>query len=449
MPLTPDTALDRLDHVIAAARRQGADAADAVLIEESSQSISWRMGKLEDVSRSEGIDLGLRVFRGQKVAMVSSSDLSARALDMVVERALAMAALAPEDEYAGLAPDDMIVRGPHADLQLAAHDLPSTDQLRFWAAEAEDAARAVAGVTNSEGAGAGTSYGLVALATSQGFRGAYASTSASISASVIAERDGLMERDYGWHSVRHPADLEPAADIGRDAGTRAVKRLGAIKPESATLPVVFDPRVSGSLVGHLLGAINGQSIARKSSFLQDSLGKQVFGPGIQIIDDPLKLRGQRSRAFDGEGLATAAQTLVADGVLQCWLLDCASARQLGLRPNAHASRGVSSPPSPGSSNVHLVPGTVSPQAMIAGIKRGIYVTEMIGSGVNGVTGDYSRGAVGFLIENGELTTPVSEITIASRLQDMFARLVPANDLDFRYGVNAPTILIDGMAIAGA
>jgi PmbA protein len=449
MPFSPADALDRLDHVIAAARKAGADAADAILIEESSQSISWRMGALEDVSRSEGIDLGLRVFKGQKVASVSSSDLSAAALDRVVERAVAMAALAPEDPYAQLADDSLLSKGPHPDLQLAASDLPSTEQLRLWAAAAEDAARAVSGVTNSEGAGAGSGYGLVALATSAGFRGAYASTSVSVSASVIAERDGLMERDYAYHSVRHPSDLEAAAMIGRDAGLRTVRRLGAIKPASAVLPVVFDPRVSGSLVGHLLGAISGQAIARKSSFLQDSMGQQVFAAGIDILDDPLRRRGLRSRPFDAEGLPTRQTVLVKDGILQTWLLDLASARQLGLAPTGHASRGVSSPPSPGSSNVHLAAGTLSPAALMADIKLGIYVTEMIGSGVNGVTGDYSRGAVGFLIENGELTTPVSELTIASTLQHIFKNLVAADDLEFRYGVNAPTIRIDGMTIAGA
>jgi PmbA protein len=449
MPLSPTDALDRLDHVIAAAKRAGADAADAVLIEESSQSISWRMGALEDVSRSEGIDLGLRVFRGQKIASVSSSDLSARALDVMVERAVAMAALAPEDPYAGLAETHLLTKAPHMDLQLASESLPTTEQLKNWAAEAEDAARAVSGVTNSEGAGAGSGYGLIALATSNGFRGAYASTSVSISASVIAERDGMMERDYAYHSMRHAEDLESAKSIGTQAGERSVRRLGAIKPESALMPVVFDRRVSGSMIGHLLGAISGQSIARKSSFLQDSMGKPVFAKGIDIIDDPLRVRGQRSRSFDAEGLATAKQLLVKDGVLQSWLLDIASARQLGLSPNGHASRGVSSPPSPGASNVHMAAGAVTPQALIADIKRGIYVTEMIGSGVNGVTGDYSRGAVGFLIENGELTVPVNEITIASTLQDMFARLVPADDLEFRFGVNAPTLRIDGMSIAGA
>jgi PmbA protein len=449
MPLSPADALTRLDHVIAAARRAGADAADAVLVEESSQSVSWRLGKLEDVSRSEGIDLGLRVFCGQRVASVSSSDLSSKALETMVERALAMAKLAPEDKYAGLAAPELLAKGEHADLDLAADVLPATDQLRAWAIAAEDAARAVPGITNSEGAGASSGYGVMAIATSNGFRGAYASTSVSISASVLAERDGLKERDYAYHSVRHPGDLEAADAIGREAGARTLRRLGATKPESARMPVVFDPRVSNSLVGHLLGAISGQSIARKSSFLLDSMGAQVFGPDIQILDNPHMRRGLRSKPFDAEGLPTSAQTLVENGVLKMWLLDCASARQLGLQPNGHASRGISSPPSPGASNVYLAAGRVTPQELIADIKRGIYVTELIGSGINGVTGDYSRGAAGFLIENGAITSAVSEITIASRLQDMFKHMRVADNLTFRYGINAPTVRIDDMAIAGS
>jgi PmbA protein len=448
MPMTPETALDRLDHVIAAARRAGATSADAVLIEDSSQSISWRMGALEDVTRSEGIDLGLRVFVGQQVATVSSSDLAPKTLEALVERAMAMAKLAPEDPFAALADPKLLARGVHPDLDLAG-DLPDTQTLRGWAEQAEDAARAVPGVSNSEGAGAGTGQALVSLATSDGFRGAYASTSVSVSASVVAERDGAMERDYAYHSVRHVEDLENAASIGAEAGARAVKRLGAKKPPSAMMPVIFDRRVSSSLVGHFLGAINGQSIARKSSFLADKMGAQLFRDGISIIDNPLRLRGLRSRSFDAEGLPVREMALLENGVLKTWLLDGASARQLGLSPTGHATRGVSSPPGPGSSNVHMSNGKISPSDMLKDITRGIYITEMIGSGVNGVTGDYSRGAVGFMIENGELTHAVNEITIAGHLLEMFAKLEAANDLEFRYGVDAPTLRIDGMSIAGA
>ncbi len=449
MSFTETEALERLDHVITAALKAGADAADAVIVGESSLSVSWRLGALEDIGRSESIDLGLRVFVGQSPANVSSSDLSPKALVALVERAVAMARLAPPDVYAGLADPALLMQGAQPDLELADNTEPSPEQLKALAAEAEDAARAVPGVTNSEGAGAGAGGAMVGLATSTGFRGAYRSTSVSVSASVVAGGEGAMERDYAYHSVRHMADLEPSAKIGKEAGERAVKRLGAIKISSATLPVIFEPRLSGGIVGHLLGAINGSGIARKSSFLQDYMGKQVFAPGIQILEEPHRLRGQRSRIFDGEGLPTQNRTLVEDGRLTTWLLDSSSARQLGLVSTGHASRGVGGPPSPSASNVHLAAGRQSPAEMIKSIKRGIYVTELIGSGVNGVTGDYSRGAAGFLIENGELTHAVSEITIAGNLIDMFARLVPANDLEFRFGVNAPTLMIDAMAIAGA
>ncbi len=449
MSFTEAEALERLDHVIAAAKKAGADAADAVIVGESSLSVSWRLGALEDIGRSESIDLGLRVFVGQSPANVSSSDLSPKALEALVERAVAMARLAPPDVYAGLADPALLMKGALPDLDLADTSEPSPEQLKALAAEAEDAARAVPGVTNSEGAGAGAGGAMVGLATSAGFRGAYRSTSVSVSASVLAGGEGAMERDYAYHSVRHLADLEPSAVIGKEAGERAVKRLGAIKISSATLPVIFEPRLSGGMVGHFLGAINGSGIARKSSFLQDYMGKQVFAPGIQILEEPHRLRGQRSRSFDGEGLPTHARTLVEDGRLTTWLLDSSSAKQLGLVSTGHAARGVGGPPSPSASNVHLAPGSMTPAEMIKSIKRGIYVTELIGSGVNGVTGDYSRGAAGFLIENGEITHAVSEITIAGNLIDMFARLVPANDLVFRYGVNAPTLMIDAMAIAGA
>ncbi len=438
-----------LEYVLTAARRLGADAADAVVMGESSLSIGWRMGALEDVSRSESQDLGLRVFVGKGQAMVSSSDLAHPALDTLAERAVAMARLASEDIYAGLADPAQLMTGILPDLDLAEASDVGPDQLKLWAAAAEDAARAVPGVSNSEGSGASYGGGTVSLATSTGFYGSYRSTHVSVSASVIAARDGVMERDYAYHHVRHRADLEAPEAIGREAGERTVKRLGAVKPESGLLPVIFDPRISGGLLGHLLSAINGQSVARKSTFLLDALGSRIFRSDIQILEDPHRQRGLRSRSFDGEGLPTQARALIDQGILTTWLLDCASARQLGLKSTGHASRGVGSPPSPSASNVHMAAGKISPQDMIKSLPRGIYVTELIGQGVNGVTGDYSRGASGFLIEQGELTTPVNEFTIASNLKDMFARVQPASDLEFRYGINAPTLMIEGMSIAGA
>jgi PmbA protein len=447
--MTETSHLNHLEFVLDAARKLGADTADAVVMGDASLSIGWRMGALEDVSRSESQDLGLRVFIGQAQAMVSSSDLSRPALQALAERAVAMAKLAPDDIYAGLADPADLMTGPLPDLELADSLEVGPDQLKLWAAEAEDAARAVPGVTNSEGSGAAYGAGSVALATSTGFLGRYQSSSVSISASVIAAQDGMMERDYAYHQVRYCADLASAASIGREAGERTVKRLGAIKPASGTLPVIFDPRISGGMVGHLIGAINGQSVARKSTFLLDALETRIFAADIQILEEPHRLRGMRSRSFDGEGLPTCNRALIENGVLTTWLLDCASARQLGLRSTGHAARGIGSPPSPSVSNVHMAAGKILPQDMIKSIKHGIYITELIGQGVNGVTGDYSRGASGFLIENGVLTSPVNEFTIASNLKHMFAQLVPANDLEFRYGINAPTLLIEGMSIAGA
>jgi PmbA protein len=441
--------LDSLALVLDTARKLGADAADAIVMGESSLSIGWRMGTLEDVSRSESQDLGLRVFIGQAQAMVSSSDLSGPALKALAERAVAMARLAPDDKYAGLADPDALLTGALPELDLFDSTDVSPQQLKSWASAAEDAARAVPGVTNSEGSSATFGGGAVALATSTGFSGSYKSSHVGISASVIAARDGAMERDYAYDHVRHCSDLRGAELIGREAGELTVKRLGAIKPDSGTLPVIFDPRISGGMVGHLLGAINGQSVARKSTFLLDALGTKIFAPGVQILEEPHRWRGLRSRAFDGEGLPTQNRALIENGILTTWLLDCASARQLGLASTGHAARGIGSPPSPSASNVHMAAGSVSPQDMIKSVKRGIYVTELIGQGVNGVTGDYSRGASGFLIENGELTSAVNEFTIAGNLKDMFARLVPASDLEFRYGINAPTLMIEGMSIAGA
>ena len=446
--LSPEAALDRLDHALAAARAAGADAADAVYAGDGSTSVSVRLGRLEDIGRSEGEEVGLRVFIGQRSANVSSSDLSVAALTLAAERAVAMAREAPEDIYAGLAPADRLRRGPLPDLDIDDGGDPAAEVLRDLALTAEDAARAVAGVTNSEGGGASAGRAVTALATSAGFRGATRSTSYGASASVLAGEGSDMQRDYAYHTARHFADLEGAEAIGRRAGERAVRRLRPVKLDTAPMPILFDPRVSGSLVGHFAGAITGGSITRGTSFLKDALGTAVFASGVRIVDDPLRLRGLRSRGFDGEGLPVATLALIDDGVLTGWLLDASSARQLGLAPTGHASRGVSGPPGAGTTNCHMAAGTETPAALMAGIARGFYVTELIGMGVNGLTGDYSRGASGFLIEDGELTVPVAEVTIAGNLKDMFKALVPANDLAFRHATNAPTLRIDGMTVAG-
>lgn len=446
--LTVDAALTRLTHALAAARSAGADAADAVYSADAATNVSVRLGVLEDIGRSEGEEIGLRVFVGDRSASVSTSDLSTVALAAVVERAVAMAREAPEDEWSGLAPADRLLRGAVPDLDLEDGGQPAAETLKELALAAEAGARAVAGVTNSEGGGASAGRGIMALATSAGFTGGYAATSYGVSASVIAGAGDDMQRDYAYHSVRHFADLDDAAGIGERAGKRAVERLAPIRLATGGMPVVFDPRVSASLLSHLASAINGGAIARGTSFLSQALGTAIFGPGITILDEPHRRRGLRSRPFDGEGLATAARTIIDKGVLTGWLMDSASARQLGLQPTGHAARGGAGAPGAAPSNLHLAAGVLTPAELIADIPRGFYVTELIGMGVNGLTGDYSRGASGFLIDHGTLGPAVAEVTIAGNLKDMFATLVAANDLVFRRAINAPTLRIDGMTLAG-
>jgi len=441
--LTPDQAQARCQALIERARRAGAEAADAVYHANGSESVSVRLGALEDVERSESEHIGLRVFVGGASASIGSSDLGDAALQELAARAVAMAGAAPADRFAGLADEALLARAPFADLDLEDGTEPTPQDLRRLAEEAEDAARAVPGVTNSEGGSATSGRGVFALATSHGFAGAYAATSRSISASVIAGEGGALQRDYAWRSARFTADLPSAAVIGTKAGTRAVRRLNPGRMRSGAMPVVLDPRVGGSLVGHLIGAMSGAAIARRASFLLDRDGAQLFDSAITITDDPLRRRGLRSRPFDGEGLATAPRTLVEAGRLTGWLMDAASARQLGAVPTGHASRGGVT-----TGNVVLQPGKVTPAALIADIAEGVYVTELIGHGVNGVTGDYSRGAAGFRIVDGQIAGPVAEFTVAGNLLAMFAALVPANDLVIERGIDVPTLRIDGMSVAG-
>ena len=436
-----------LESLIAKAKRLGAEEADAVVFDSVSSNVSYRLGKLEEVERSESSDLGLRVFIGRQQAAVASTDMSAKALDQLAERAVAMARTTPEDPYCGLAPRELLARS-FRDLDLEDKHEPSSARLVELAKDCEAAAREVPGITNSEGASAGWGRGAVALVTSGGFAGGYATTNISVSVSVLAGEGTHMERDYDFSSARHGADLGNAQEVGRSAADRTLKRLNPRRVKSQSVPVVFDPRASNSIVGHLAGAINGISISRGTSFLKEKMGQRIFPAGIRIVDDPHIVRGVRSKPFDGEGVSNRQLNLVEDGVLKTWLLDSASARQLGLTTTGHAARGTGGPPSPSTSNLYLVPGKLTPQALMADIKQGLYITELIGMGVNGVTGDYSRGAAGFWIENGVIAYPVSEITIAGNLNTMFAELTPANDLIFRYGTNAPTLRIEGMTIAG-
>jgi PmbA protein len=439
----------RCARLIEAARKSGADAADAIYIGDGSTGVQVRLGALEDVERSEGEEIGLRLFVGRRSASVSSSDLSKDALLALVDRAVAMAREAPEDPYSGLAPEDRLLRGPGPDVSGDDGADPAPTTLKALALEFEGIARAYPGITNSEGAGVSAGRSVTALATSHGFCRGYSTSGYSGSVSVIAGAGGTMQRDYASHSVRRFVDLETADALGRRAAERAVARLNPGKLPSGTMPVVFDPRVGASLIGHLLGAITGSAIARKTSFLLGREDEPVFPENITIRDDPHRPRGLRSKPFDGEGLPTAPRNLVEAGRLTGWLLDSSSARQLGLEPTGHATRGIGGSPGAAASNVDLLAGTLSRESLIAEVDQGLYVTELIGQGVNPVTGDYSRGASGFMIERGQITGPVAEITIAGNLIDMFRTLVAANDLEHRRAVNVPTIRIDGLTIAGA
>jgi PmbA protein len=434
------------ERLVTAARRAGADAADAIAVRAMSLSVEVREGEVEESERAEGDDMGLRVLVGRRQAVVSTNDSAVDAASLA-ERAVAMARAAPEDPYAGLADADRLARD-FPDLDLLDPNLPSVETLESRAKAAEAAALAVKGVSKSGGASASAGIGGMVLVTSHGFRGAYLSSSHGLSMVAIAGEGTAMERDYDFSSALHGTDLEAAEQIGRVAGERTVARLNPQKVSTKRVPVVFDRRVAGSLVGHLAGAVNGAAVARGTSFLREKLGERLFAPGIRVLDDPLRRRGLRSRPFDGEGVATRALAIIDDGVLRSWLLDCATARELGLATTGHAQRGVSSTPGPGASNLYLEAGSVSPEALIADIAEGFYVTDLIGMGVNQVTGDYSRGASGFWIVNGERAHPVSEVTIAGNLVDMFGSIAPASDLEFRFGTNAPTLRVEGMTVAG-
>lgn len=440
--------LDLLSDLIRRAKAAGADAADAVAYESASVSVTRRFGKTEKLERSESADLGLRVFVGKGQAIVSSTDRADETLAQLAERAVAMARLSPEDPYAGIADPDQIVR-EWGDMDVCDPVEPAVEALIEDANTAEAAALAVSGVTNSEGGDASWSRSDIWLAASNGFSGGYAVSRRSISACVLAGEGLGMERDYDYDSKVYGEDLRAAADIGAEAGRRAVRRLNPRKVKSCQVPVVFDPRQSRALLSNLISSISGPSVARGTSFLKDKLGQRIFPESVNVIDDPFVRRGLRSRPFDSEGLAVSRRALIENGVLTTWLLDLRSARQLGLNSTGHAARGASGPPGPAPANVWMEPGKLSVKDLIADIREGFYVVETMGMGVNGVTGDYSKGAAGFWIENGEIAYPVSEITIASNLNDMMLNLTAADDLEMRYGVDAPTLRIEGMTVAGS
>ena len=440
---------DNLLHdVVAAARKAGADAAEAVFAERQSLSVSVRLGELEEVEREEARDLGLRVFIGARSATVSGSDVSAEARAKLIERAVAMARLAPEDPYASLAQHDRLAKGPFPDLDLIDAYEPTAEALETQARLAEEHARAVQGVTNTDGGSASWSSSSWSLVTTAGFHGTHAATSHSVSASAIAGEGAGMERGGEGRSTRHFGDLPAAGDIGMEAGRQAVARLNPRKIASTTAPVIFENRLAMSLIGPLLGAISGPSIARGTSFLKDKLGQRIFGLGVNLTEDPYRVRGLGSAPFDDEGVVTEVRSLIDDGVLTTWLLNTSSAKQLGLTTTGHASRGLAGPSGVSTHNLTLQPGATDLAGLMKDAGAGLLVTSMFGPSLNGNTGDWSVGCSGVWFENGESTGPVTEITVAGNLIDIYARLVPGSDLEFRGASNSPSILVDALAIAG-
>ncbi|AXV17199.1 modulator protein [Neorhizobium sp. SOG26] len=437
--------LSRASELVDLAKAAGADQADAVVVRSRSRSVSVRLGKVEGTEASESDDFALRVFVGRRVASVSANP----GFDMrtLAERAVAMAKVSPEDPYACLADEKDLARS-YPDLDLFDPTDVPTEDLRSAALEMEQAALEVRGISNSSGAGASAGLGGLVLVTSHGFSGSYVASRFGRSVSVIAGEGTRMERDYDFDSRLFAADLDDPKVIGRRAGERAAKRVNPRQVDTGSnVTVVFDPRIARGFVGHIAGAINGASVARKTSFLRDKMGQQVLKSGLHITDDPLIVRGSSSRPFDGEGVKGERLVMIEDGVLKHWFLSTSTARELGLSTNGRGVRGGTSV-SPASTNLALEPGDISPEDLIKSVGTGFYVTELIGQGVNMITGEYSRGATGFWIENGELTYPVSEVTIASNLKDMFMRMTPANDIDRKFGIASPTIAIEGMTLAG-
>lgn len=442
---------DVMNILIDTALSNGATAADCVLSRSRGLSLTRRLGKDETIERYEDFDTGLRVFVGNKIASVSTNDNSEAAIRDVAKRAVDMAKIAPQDDFSLIASQETLNDFPiQNSISVDSYDEvePSIDIIRDRAKEVEDSALSVKGITNSDGADASWGEGETLLMTSNGFFGSSKKSNHSVSVVVIAEKDGKMERDYDYSSKVFGKDLRNSNQIGIEAAKKTLARMGATKPLTGKYPVIFDPRVSRSIAGHFASAINGSAIARKTSFLKDMLNKQIANPAINIIDDPFLKRGLGSRLFDAEGLGSREYTLIKDGILQQWLLDLSSAKQLNLKPSGNAKRGISGPPSPGTSNFMISPGDVTPDNLIKNVSEGFFVTDMIGSSVSMITGDYSRGASGFWIKNGELSIPITEATIAGNLKEMFMTLQPANDIDYSHSINSPTLLIEGMTIAG-
>ena len=449
-PILAEALYPTLDALLKAAKDAGAESADAVATHGRSLGIAVRDNALEDVESTEGRDIGLRVMIGKRQACVSSSDLSPRSIQALAERAVAMAKLAPEDPYCGL-PDSSLLSKPGGAKALDVWDgtVMEPAALKSRAHELEAAALSVEGVTQAEGANASWSTSAFAFATSHGFRDGWRASRHGLSVSAIAEKDGAMERDYDYESMRYFNTLPDPAKIGQNAGQRAIARLGSRQIPSAALPILFDERVAGSLLGALLGAISGRAIGRGVSFLKEDLGKQIFTPHIQVLEDPLLVRGNASRPWDGEALAVKKRHIVEDGVLKTWLLNMSSARQLEMEPTGHATRGIGSPPGVSATNTWIAAGPKTPEQLMEDIGEGFLIGEMFGPSLNSNTGDYSVGVSGFKIENGARAYPVSEVTIAGNIKDMFKSMIPANDLIMDGATNAPTLLCDGLTLAGS
>ena len=445
---SPNKALETpLDVILSKAKAAGADSADAMVSYGRSLSISVRGGELEDIDNSEGRDIGLRVMIDGRQACVSSSDLSDGSLDQLVERAVAMAKLAPPDPYCGLADFKDLADGIF-DLELSDNYAPEPKELQRRAQEVEAAALNIKGVEQANGSSASFSQGEFVFGTSHGFRAGWSSSRHGISTAAIAAKDGNKERDYDYATRRFFSDLPDTTLIGKIAGERAVARLGATKIKSGAIPVIYEDRKAATLLSAFLSAINGTSVARGVSFLKDNMDETIFAPKIDIIDDPLMVRGLGSRPCDGEGLPTRKNYLVKKGVLKSWTLNCAAARQLGLKSTANATRSIAHPPGIGISNCYIPAGKINLEAMFKNVGKALFVTDMFGPNINSNTGDYSVGVSGFLIENGEKTIPVSEVTIAGNLKEMFKTLTAANDLKFDGTLNAPSLCVEGMMIAG-
>jgi PmbA protein len=437
-----------LQEVVAKARAAGADAAEAVFAERQSLSVTVRLGELEEVEREESRDLGVRVFVGRRQASVSGSDVSAEGRRKLVERVVAMAKLAPEDPYAGLAPAERLAKGPFPDLDLFDAAEPDAEALEARALAAENAARAVPGVSNSDSSSASWSTGAWRLLTSGGFYGEHRASSFGLGTSAIAGEGSTMERGGEGRQTRWQSDLPDAGEIGAEAGRRAVGRLGPRKLSSTTAPVIFENRIAASTLGPLLGAISGPSVARGVSFLKDKLGQPLFSEAVTLSDEPHRKRGLGSSPFDDEGVANQTTDIIDKGVLTTWLLNSASARQLGLETTGHASRGLAGPPGVGTNNLTLQPGALDLAGLMRDAGKGLLVTGLFGPSLNANTGDWSVGCYGFWFENGQIAYPVSEITVAGNLIEAYRRVVPGSDLEFRGSANSPSLLIDGLAIAG-